>query len=319
MNNSLVSIIIPTYNRAHLIGETLESILEQTYENWECIIVDDGSTDNTDEIVQPFIKKDERFQYYKRPVDRKKGANACRNYGFEICKGEYINWFDSDDLMLPEKIAIQVDEILNKNVNFSVAKFKNFERLNQNEFKDMHQKNNYNEMNLTNFIRNNFFFGTVDFFCKREKILDIKFNESLKSGQEFNFFCNFLAKKYEGTYIDLVLTLRRIHGDSIQAIQSNNVDLINKNKFATYFTTYVDVKKDIDNETKRFLISKIFIYYIQIFKIKEYSKYRKILLDEVYENYSFFNYLQLNFILVYLLFFNFGRLKIKKLVKRILK
>ena len=94
-----VSIIIPTFNRGCLLEETLQSILKQTYTKWECIIVDDGSTDNTEKIVEKYIKSDSRIQYYKRPETRKKGANSCRNYGFKLAKGEYINWFDSDDEM----------------------------------------------------------------------------------------------------------------------------------------------------------------------------------------------------------------------------
>ncbi|RAR46602.1 glycosyltransferase family 2 protein [Flavobacterium lacus] len=102
MHQPLVSIIIPTYNRAYLIGETLESIWSQTYSNWECIVVDDGSNDETETVVNEFCEKDERFQYHKRPSSLLKGANSCRNYGFEISAGEFINWFDSDDIMLDD-------------------------------------------------------------------------------------------------------------------------------------------------------------------------------------------------------------------------
>ena len=98
----LVSIIMPTYNRAHLIGQTLDSVLAQTYPNWECIIVDDWSTDTSDEVVGEYVKKDSRFQYYQRPKDRKKGPNSCRNYGLELSKGEFVKWFDSDDIMHPK-------------------------------------------------------------------------------------------------------------------------------------------------------------------------------------------------------------------------
>ncbi len=98
--NSLVSIIIPTFNRAHLIGETLDSVLAQTYQNWECIVVDDGSTDNTAEVINSYLAKDSRFQYHHRPKDRLPGGNAARNYGFEVSTGEYIQWFDDDDVML---------------------------------------------------------------------------------------------------------------------------------------------------------------------------------------------------------------------------
>lgn len=87
MEQPLVSIIIPTYNRAHLIGETLDSVLAQIYTNWECIVVDDGSTDSTAELLAFYVEKDSRFQYHHRPKDRLKGANACRNYGFELSRG----------------------------------------------------------------------------------------------------------------------------------------------------------------------------------------------------------------------------------------
>lgn len=98
MNEPLISIIIPTYNRADIISATLDSILSQTYTNWECIIVDDISDDNTQEIIAAYTDKDNRFQYFQRPHNTIKGANSCRNYGFEMSKGDYIQWFDSDDV-----------------------------------------------------------------------------------------------------------------------------------------------------------------------------------------------------------------------------
>ena len=120
MNSGLVSIIIPVFNRAHLIGETLDSILAQTYSNWECIVVDDGSTDSTAEILQSFVEKDSRFTFYNRPLDYLKGANSCRNYGFEKSSGEYINWFDSDDLMLPDFIEEKMKAFTSK-LDFVIA------------------------------------------------------------------------------------------------------------------------------------------------------------------------------------------------------
>jgi glycosyltransferase involved in cell wall biosynthesis len=115
MNFPLVSIIIPTYNRVHLIKETLNSVAAQTYQNWECIIIDDGSTDETKIVIEGYVKIDNRFKYYRRPDEKQKGANSCRNYGFELSSGEYINWFDDDDIMLKnfleEKIKLFTSEI----------------------------------------------------------------------------------------------------------------------------------------------------------------------------------------------------------------
>lgn len=93
-----------------MIGETLDSILAQTYIHWECIVVDDGSTDTTDEVLKKYEKSDPRFRFYHRPVDSPKGANTCRNYGFEVSKGEFINWFDDDDVMLPDFLKVKKDK-----------------------------------------------------------------------------------------------------------------------------------------------------------------------------------------------------------------
>ncbi len=100
MSNLQISIIIPTYNSSRFILETLNSVLNQTYNNWECIIVDDGSNDDTIGIVKEFVNIDKRFSFYKREFEPK-GASHCRNIGaLKKSKGEYIIFLDSDDLLL---------------------------------------------------------------------------------------------------------------------------------------------------------------------------------------------------------------------------
>ncbi|MNK33137.1 UDP-Glc:alpha-D-GlcNAc-diphosphoundecaprenol beta-1,3-glucosyltransferase WfgD [compost metagenome] len=95
-----LSIVIPTYNRAHLIEHTLTSVLNQSSEDFEVILIDDGSTDNTQEVVQPYLS--EKVRYYRIPNSER---GAARNRGTEYAKGDYINWFDSDDEMLPHHVA----------------------------------------------------------------------------------------------------------------------------------------------------------------------------------------------------------------------
>src|SRR5690606_3072580 len=121
MTKPLVSIIIPTYNRAHIIGETLDSVLAQTYKNWECIVVDDGSTDGTDEVLAACMIKDSRFEYFQRTEDYFKGANSCRHIGFLKSKGKYINWFDSDDLMHKNHLEEKVKKIEKGGYDFVVC------------------------------------------------------------------------------------------------------------------------------------------------------------------------------------------------------
>lgn len=113
MSKPLVSIIIPTYNRASMIVNTLNSIQNQTLDSWECIIVDDGSNDHSEEVISQYVEKDSRFTYVKRPNKHPKGANSCRNYGFSLSKGKYINWFDSDDLMMVNKLELQIKSLEN--------------------------------------------------------------------------------------------------------------------------------------------------------------------------------------------------------------
>jgi glycosyltransferase involved in cell wall biosynthesis len=101
------SIILPTYNRAHLISFTLESILSQGYRDYEVIIVDDGSTDDTEEVVQKFLSHN--VTYHKRANAERA---ASRNFGTSIARGDYINWFDSDDIMFPNHLQIAYNNIL---------------------------------------------------------------------------------------------------------------------------------------------------------------------------------------------------------------
>lgn len=120
----MVSILIPIYNRAHLIVETLQSIVAQSYENWECILVDDGSTDATPQVVQDFIAKDARFIFLNRPDSLEKGPSSCRNYAFEKSSGAYIQFFDSDDIMHPNHLSEKIEKI--GNADLVVCKLKPF-------------------------------------------------------------------------------------------------------------------------------------------------------------------------------------------------
>ena len=101
MNVPLVSIIVPCFNQAHFLSYTLISVINQTYENWECIIVNDGSPDNTNEVAQKFIQKDKRFILLEQ---NNQGLAMARNNGIKKSHGEYILPLDSDDLIEPTYI-----------------------------------------------------------------------------------------------------------------------------------------------------------------------------------------------------------------------
>ncbi len=104
--NPTVSVIIPTYNRAHFIGEAIQSVLSQTYQDFELIVVDDGSTDDTDEVVEGF--NDGRLRYIKLEENSGKTATP-RNTGLKAARGEYIAFLDSDDVCLPNRLEVEVE------------------------------------------------------------------------------------------------------------------------------------------------------------------------------------------------------------------
>lgn len=116
----LVSIITPSYNTANFIGKTIESVLEQTYQNWEMIIVDDCSQDNTDEVVQQYLF-DKRIKYIKNEVNS--GAAVSRNRGLQEARGRWIAFLDSDDLWDTNKLEKQVYFMISKNVYFSYTNY----------------------------------------------------------------------------------------------------------------------------------------------------------------------------------------------------
>jgi len=107
MIKPLVSIIIPTFNYGHLILETLESVIKQRYVHWECIIVDDGSSDDTAEVVEQFITAHPQYSIIFHPVDNG-GTSAAKNIGIGLAKGAYLQFLDADDLLSEDKLSIQV-------------------------------------------------------------------------------------------------------------------------------------------------------------------------------------------------------------------
>ncbi|WP_026727809.1 glycosyltransferase family 2 protein [Flavobacterium denitrificans] len=127
----LVTILLATFNRSNLIAETLNSIVSQTYSNWECIVIDDNSTDSTEEIVCEYIKNDNRFSYYKKTEKYKKGLSGTRNHGLDIAisrNAEFIQFFDDDDLMCPNNIEAKILSLAPKSdLNFTISKFEKFD------------------------------------------------------------------------------------------------------------------------------------------------------------------------------------------------
>lgn len=253
MTNPLISIIIPTFNRAYLISQTLHSVINQTYVNWECIIVDDGSTDITGQVIEDFCFKDARFKFYNRPSSRPKGANACRNYGFEVSKGEYINWFDSDDLMHPDFLYEKINVLLqNKDLDFSCCINSTFTSDVSNKTEVERPFTMQSENYLEDYILNGLYFYTHSPLWKKKFLVDKElFDESLHRSQERDFHFRMLhySPKYE--YLDKVLFFKKIDGESITNGSEKSLKA-QRSVFKYFHKCFVSIEsfKTIENRQK---------------------------------------------------------------------
>ena len=117
----LVSVIMPAYNCERFIGITLDSVINQTYQNWEVIVVDDCSTDITVEIVQGYNKKENRIRYHK--LQENSGAAIARNKAIDLAKGKYMAFLDSDDVWFPEKLTKQISFMEANNYGFTCTSY----------------------------------------------------------------------------------------------------------------------------------------------------------------------------------------------------
>ncbi|OBX21232.1 hypothetical protein A9996_07590 [Gelidibacter algens] len=201
MQNPLISIIIPTYNRAYIISETLDSIIAQTYAYWECIVVDDGSDDNTSEVMKAYCECDNRIQYHKRPENIIKGASSCRNYGIKRSEGEYIQFLDSDDVLNKVKLEEQIN-VITKADKFSIAtckwgRFSNVQNLFsnfKNEYISYKDFDNGSDL-LKSFAINREFFPVSVYLISRV-LLDKSghWNEKLSNNDDGELFVRILLE-----------------------------------------------------------------------------------------------------------------------------
>jgi teichuronic acid biosynthesis glycosyltransferase TuaG len=218
--NPLVSIIMPTYNTEKYIRYSIESVISQTYLNWELIIIDDGSTDNTVIIVNEFIKKDSRIRYIYQ--NNAKQARA-RNNGIENAKGTILAFLDSDDLWLSTKLE---KSILEFNTSMTDLLFTNsfitsdfLIDINNHNYKKMNVVSGYYSGNeaLKLFIQGNRI-PLLTVLVKKEKLKKIGgFNEQFTPAEDYDLWLRLLKNGCKFLAIDDVLSIYRLQQNSSTA------------------------------------------------------------------------------------------------------
>ena len=272
--NPKVSIIMATYNRAHFIVETLVSIQNQTFLDWECIIIDDGGTDNTKEVIKPIIEEDKRFVYLNRDNNYLKGLPGCRNNGLDLAKGDYIIFFDDDDIPHPQNLEMCVKELEEKEISFC--------RYIRNVFfGDFHYHFDFSKEytsfyidknDIEKMLNNELQFNSCSVMWRAACFTDTKFAENLMYAEEWELYARIVSSGHRGISINKCLFFGRKHENSNTGEFYNN-DPIRRESYTQAILLVLQNLKE-----KKMLTFSIKRYFIAIANnFKEYKLYEKIL------------------------------------------
>ncbi|MBU1047346.1 MAG: glycosyltransferase [Candidatus Omnitrophica bacterium] len=208
----LISVIVPTYNRAHFLKEAIESVLAQTYKNLEIIIVDDGSTDNTSKLVEKFT--DKRIIYLHQD---NKGVSVARNRGIQRAKGEYISFLDSDDIWLPQKLQKQLEVFKTSRFNPGVV-YTGIQYMDHNGNPKKQKKLSKYRGNIFNKLLRKNIAGIGSTMLVKRECFDKcgLFDENLPSREDLDILIR-ISQYFAVDYVPEFLTLERIHRQRITA------------------------------------------------------------------------------------------------------
>ena len=278
-----VSVIIPTYNRGNYLYSAIKSVLDQTFEDFESIVVDDASTDNTGQVVKKF--DDKRIRYIRHKEN--KGGSAARNTGIKSSKGKFIAFLDDDDLWMPSKLEKQLD-LINKNPEIG-AVYTGAYRINKSQKIIWCKFPSLRGNIFPDILKKNYVGSCSSVLVRKECFNRIGlFDENLSAGQDWDMWIR-LTKHYQIDYVNEPLVLYRVHEKRISTnpcAKMQAAKLMFK-KFSTDLNTSVNHKKilgcwhyqfgriycecgDIGEGRKEFMkaISMdpySFIYYIRLF------------------------------------------------------
>lgn len=235
MGTKKVSVIIPTFNSALFLPQSIESILKQTYKPFEIIVVDDGSTDDTKEKIRPYF--DSITYYYKNNG----GPASARNFGIRKSEGELVAFLDADDMWLPDKLSLQIEYIKQNQAIGAVFAIQMIRGVREKDVMKFGAfvESRMNDGHIFDELLKNNFIGTSTIIVKRE-ILDRTglFDEDRKliSVEDINLWLR-IARYYKFGFINKILGIKSFHADSLTLNfeQMYNADIYNFRKLAISF------------------------------------------------------------------------------------
>ena len=223
---NLVSIIIPCFNQVQYLPAALQSVWDQLYHNWECIIINDGSTDNTEDVAKSWCEKDARYIYFNKENG---GLSSARNLGLANSKGDFILFLDSDDFIAPEKLLLSVKSFMeDTSLDLVITDFNSVLGAKLVQLEPFVKLADFT-FNLENILHKWDLGFSIPIHCalfKKDSVGDIRFNEKLKAKEDWLFWIQFFKSAAKSVYIDQPLVTYRMHEDSM----TKNVLLMKKNQ-----------------------------------------------------------------------------------------
>lgn len=260
----MISLIIPLFNRQDTIVDTLESIQNQTCQEFECIVVDDDSTDNSFFIVFDYIKDKPNFKLTKREEDYKSGGNGARNYGFQIAKGEFINFIDSDDILHVDFVKDKLYAIRNTLEDVVISKTI-LTSMDINEVIKYETRTRLSANLLNDFITLKISWYISDPVWRKNFLKDKKlFDEDLLKGQDRDFHIRMLLENPKIKILDKYLYYYRNNPNSISELFSEKVGLSMLKVGLKRSKLLVDY--GIEDQTKFFILKQLTKIYSSVFR-----------------------------------------------------
>ncbi|KXT92198.1 glycosyltransferase family 2 protein [Streptococcus mitis] len=220
----LISIVIPIYNAEKYLEQCLNSIKNQTYKNFEVILVNDGSIDNSESICKAFVESDTRFRYYLKANG---GVSSARNLGLDNVKGDFITFIDSDDWIAENHLELLINSIKKTNSDIVVSCYKEFDNNIDTYYTIVYTKQEKNLLNFEKMNRDDFltifpklmsinvcFNNAVAKLFRKELVNNLRFDTSIKYGEDLDFYFSLYLNVESVSYVDELTYVYRIHGDS---------------------------------------------------------------------------------------------------------
>ncbi|MDU1700948.1 MAG: glycosyltransferase family 2 protein, partial [Streptococcus mitis] len=283
----LISIIVPIYNVENYLRQCLDSIMSQTYQNFECLLINDGSPDNSADICREYVEKDSRFKYFEKENG---GVSSARNLGIERSGGAYITFIDSDDLVESDYLEVLYKVLKDEAADISVLTYKQFDMAGNCYYVHSYQRGYekrvfvhdefISELPLLERYDRSFGYSTGK-LVSRNMLGNVRFNEVTTLSEDMEFWYKVYLFSYKVVYVNRDAYIYRTYGDlknySTEAIRSDiqqrlnfltflGVRGVNNHSYIENFITHLkwrieeQVKQGLgDTETTRWLKETLFL------------------------------------------------------------